>query len=432
MTDKKIWLVTGAARGMGVDIATAALAAGHAVVATARNPDAVTAALGDHDELLAVQLDITDPASVDAAIAAAVDRFGRIDVLVNNAGNFYAGYFEEISPAQMRAQIETNLFGPMNVTRAVLPVMRRQRSGHVVTISSTAGLIGQEFVAAYAASKFGVEGWMESLRFDVEPFGIHTTIVEPGFFRTELLVEGSSTIWPELSIDDYTDRTQLDHRGVAWHERPTRRRPRQARRGSRHHHRARRATAAVRRRRRRRRRRRAESTRPARPDRRPPRPVHQPRPRRRPGMTNATANRDEETARHARRSRSPGRGRGGWVRRATEQVPSTAYGEVDLERDDQLRAHRRQYSAPESLTAGRRAGVPRPPARCSARRVQVADERSGVQRTSRSSSVVAPGPGTARTDRRSRVSPHALQVICPVVTQPQLRCSMSSGSLPSP
>ena len=124
MTDKKIWFITGAARGMGVDIAKAALAAGHAVVATARNADAVTAALGDHDDLLAVPLDITDPASVDAAVEAAVDRFGRIDVLVNNAGNFYAGYFEEISPAQMRAQIETNLFGPMNVTRAVLPVMR--------------------------------------------------------------------------------------------------------------------------------------------------------------------------------------------------------------------------------------------------------------------------------------------------------------------
>ena len=127
--------------------------------------------------------------------------------MVNNAGNFYAGYFEEVSPDQMRAQIETNLFGPMNVTRAVLPVMRRQRSGHVVTISSTAGLIGQEFVVAYAASKFGVEGWMESLRFDVEPYGIRTTVVEPGFFRTELLVEGSSTIWPELSIGDYADRT---------------------------------------------------------------------------------------------------------------------------------------------------------------------------------------------------------------------------------
>ena len=128
-------------------------------------------------------------------------------MLVNNAGNFYAGYFEEVSPEQMRAQIETNLFGPMNVTRAVLPVMRQQQSGHVVTISSTAGLIGQEFVAAYAASKFGVEGWMESLRFDVDPYGIRTTIVEPGFFRTELLVEGASTIWPELSIDDYAERT---------------------------------------------------------------------------------------------------------------------------------------------------------------------------------------------------------------------------------
>ena len=95
----------------------------------------------------------------------------------------------------------------MNVTRAVLPVMRQQQSGHVVTISSTAGLIGQEFVAAYAASKFGVEGWMESLRFDVDPYGIRTTIVEPGFFRTELLVEGASTMWPELSIDDYAERT---------------------------------------------------------------------------------------------------------------------------------------------------------------------------------------------------------------------------------
>jgi NAD(P)-dependent dehydrogenase (short-subunit alcohol dehydrogenase family) len=207
MTDNKIWFITGAARGMGIDIARAALAAGNGVVATARNAVTVTAALGQHDNLLAVTLDITDPASAEAAVLAAVERFGRIDVLVNNAGNFYAGYFEEVSPAQMRAQIETNLFGPMNVTRAVLPVMREQRSGHVVTISSTAGLIGQEFVAAYAASKFGVEGWMESLRFDVEPFGIRTTVVEPGFFRTELLVEGSSTIWPELSIDDYAERT---------------------------------------------------------------------------------------------------------------------------------------------------------------------------------------------------------------------------------
>jgi NAD(P)-dependent dehydrogenase (short-subunit alcohol dehydrogenase family) len=170
-------------------------------------PRAVNAALGAHDDLLVVKLDVTDPADAQAAVQAAVERFDRIDVLVNNAGNFFAGYFEEISPAQMRQQFETNLFGPMNVTRAILPTMRRQRAGHIITISSTAGLIGIEFCAAYAASKFAVEGWMESLRHDVAPYNIHTTVVEPGFFRTELLGEGSSTSWPELSIDDYAPRT---------------------------------------------------------------------------------------------------------------------------------------------------------------------------------------------------------------------------------
>jgi NAD(P)-dependent dehydrogenase (short-subunit alcohol dehydrogenase family) len=127
-------------------------------------------------------------------------------VLVNNAGNFYAGFFEELSPGQIERQLATNLVGPMNVTRAVLPVMRRQQSGRVVSISSTAGIVGQAFCSAYAASKFGLEGWMESLRFEVEPFGIHTTIVEPGFFRTELLT-GESTTYAELSIDDYAERT---------------------------------------------------------------------------------------------------------------------------------------------------------------------------------------------------------------------------------
>ena len=110
------------------------------------------------------------------------------------------------SPEQVERQVRTNLFGPMNVTRAVLPVMRRQRSGHVVTLSSMAGLVGQAFCSAYAASKFGVEGWMESIRFEIEPFGIRTTIVEPGFFRTDLL-EAASTTWAELSIGDYAERT---------------------------------------------------------------------------------------------------------------------------------------------------------------------------------------------------------------------------------
>src|SRR6476620_575536 len=186
MADKKVWLITGAGRGMGVDIAQAALAAGHMVVATGRNPDSVANAVGPADDLLVIQLDITNPASAAAAVQAALDRFGRIDVLVNNAGNFFAGFFEELSPEQFEAQLTTNLLGPLNVTRAVLPIMRKQRSGQVVSISSTAGIAGQ-VCSAYAASKFGLEGWMESLRFELEPFGILTTIVEPGFFRTDLL-----------------------------------------------------------------------------------------------------------------------------------------------------------------------------------------------------------------------------------------------------
>jgi NAD(P)-dependent dehydrogenase (short-subunit alcohol dehydrogenase family) len=206
MTDKKIWFITGAGRGMGVEFAKAALAGGNAVVATGRNPDAVTEAVGEADDLLVVELDITSLASAEAAVRAAVERFGRIDVLVNNAGNFHAGFFEELTPQQIERQLTTSLVGPMNVTRAVLPVMRKQRSGNVVTISSTAGIVGQEFCSAYAASKFGLEGWMESLRFEVEPFGIRTTIVEPGFFRTTLL-EKESTTYAELSIDDYAERT---------------------------------------------------------------------------------------------------------------------------------------------------------------------------------------------------------------------------------
>jgi NAD(P)-dependent dehydrogenase (short-subunit alcohol dehydrogenase family) len=191
---------------MGVDIAQAALAAGNPVVATGRNPAAVANAVGQSDDLLVVELDITSPASAQEAVRAASEQFGRIDVLVNNAGNFFAGFFEELSPEQFDAQLTTNLLGPLNVTRAVLPLMRKQRSGHIVTISSTAGIVGQEFCSAYAASKFGLEGWMESLRYEVEPFGIHTTIVEPGFFRTDLLTK-ESTAYADLSIDDYAERT---------------------------------------------------------------------------------------------------------------------------------------------------------------------------------------------------------------------------------
>jgi NAD(P)-dependent dehydrogenase (short-subunit alcohol dehydrogenase family) len=206
MTGKKVWFITGAGRGMGTDIAKAALAAGHAVVATGRNPERVAEAVGESEDFLAVRLDVTDPADASAAIQAAVDRFGRIDVLVNNAGNFYAGFFEEITPEDFRSQIETTMFGPMNVTRAALPVLRAQRSGLVVTISSTAGIAGGEFLTAYAASKFGIEGWAESLAPEVAPFGIRTMLVEPGFFRTELL-SPESTQYAKSTIDDYAERT---------------------------------------------------------------------------------------------------------------------------------------------------------------------------------------------------------------------------------
>jgi NAD(P)-dependent dehydrogenase (short-subunit alcohol dehydrogenase family) len=206
MSNKKVWFVTGASRGMGVDFVKAALAAGHAVVASGRDTERVSKALGQSDDLLPVRLDVTSRADAEAAVGAAVNRFGRIDVLVNNAASFYAGYFEELTPEQFDRQLAASLIGPMNVTRAVLPVMRKQRSGHIISISSSAGLAaGFDFVSAYAASKFGLEGWMESLQAEVAPFGITTTIVNPGFFRTELLTE-QSTNFAKPSIADYDER----------------------------------------------------------------------------------------------------------------------------------------------------------------------------------------------------------------------------------
>src|ERR1043166_154047 len=205
MTDKNVWFVTGAGRGMGVDIVKAALAAGHHVVATGRNTDRVAKAIGEAENLLVVKLDVTNPADAEASAKAAVERFGSIDVLVNNAASFYAGFFEELTPEQMERQLAVSLLGPMNVTRAVLPVMRKQRSGHVVTISSSAGFAGFEYGTAYAASKFGVDGWMESLAPEIAPFGIHAPVVNPGFFRTELLTKESTNYAP-ASIEDYAER----------------------------------------------------------------------------------------------------------------------------------------------------------------------------------------------------------------------------------
>jgi NAD(P)-dependent dehydrogenase (short-subunit alcohol dehydrogenase family) len=204
MDTNKVWLITGAGRGMGVDIAKAALAAGNKVVATGRNSEKVVQALGESNNLLIVKLNVTDQTDAEAAVKAAVDRFGRLDVLVNNAASFYAGFFEELTPEQIEKQLQTSLYGPMNVTRAALPIMRKQRSGQIISISSSAGLSGFTFCTAYCASKFGLEGWMQALQTEVEPFGIDTIIVNPGFFRTELLTK-ESTNYADNPIEDYNE-----------------------------------------------------------------------------------------------------------------------------------------------------------------------------------------------------------------------------------
>jgi len=205
MDNNKVWLITGAGRGMGVDIAKAALKAGHKVVATGRNTESVAKAIGKAENLLVVKLDVTSEVDSEAAVNAAVKKFDRIDVLINNAANFYAGFFEELTMDQIEKQLQTSLIGPMIVTRAVLPVMRRQKSGHIISISSSAGLTSFDFCSAYSASKFGLEGWMQALQKEVAPFGIYSIIVNPGFFRTELLTE-QSTNYADKPIEDYNEQ----------------------------------------------------------------------------------------------------------------------------------------------------------------------------------------------------------------------------------
>jgi NAD(P)-dependent dehydrogenase (short-subunit alcohol dehydrogenase family) len=207
MLDKKVLLITGAGRGMGVDFVKAALEAGHNVIATGRNPEAVAKAVGNSPNLLVLKLDITNRSDCDSAVKSAVDKFGRLDVLINNAGNFYAGFFEDHTPEEFAKQMETNFFGPVNITRSVLPVMRKQHSGHIVTISSTASFKGIEFGSAYSASKYATDGWMLSIEPEIAPFGIKTTIVNPGFFRTELISVKSMT-FTTRNIDDYKSRRE--------------------------------------------------------------------------------------------------------------------------------------------------------------------------------------------------------------------------------
>ncbi|MHC5737426.1 SDR family NAD(P)-dependent oxidoreductase [Nostoc sp.] len=200
----KVWLITGAGSGIGTGIAKAALQSGDGVVATGRNLDKVRNALRDvtSENLAFVQLDVSDEVQAKTAVDEAVKRFGRIDVLVNNAGYSLLGNFEEMTTAEIERQFATNFYGVVYVMRAVLPVMRQQRSGHIINISSVAGVVGFKHCAAYAASKFAVEGISLSVAVEVEGFGIKMTLVEPGFFRTDLL-DNQNVRWPSNAIADY-------------------------------------------------------------------------------------------------------------------------------------------------------------------------------------------------------------------------------------
>lgn len=201
----KTWFITGASRGLGLEIARAALEAGDQVVATGRKPEQVEAGLaGSGERLLALKLDVTDQGSIEAAVDAASTRFGSIDVLVNNAGYGQLGAFEQLSVAAIERQFETNVFGVFAVTRAVLPVMRAQRSGHILTLSSIGGLVGFDGASIYCATKFALEGWSESLSLELAQFGIKTTVIEPGFFRTDFL-DASSVSYDDIAISDYAD-----------------------------------------------------------------------------------------------------------------------------------------------------------------------------------------------------------------------------------
>ncbi len=210
---KKVWFITGASRGIGAEIARTALKAGDYVVATARNQKAIEASLGSSDHLLAVKLDITKPEEASAAVARAKEKFGRIDILVNNAGYGQLGWFETTSDKQIRNQFETNVFGAMHVTRAVLPLMREQHSGFIFTISSVSGIFGVAGSSTYSASKFAVEGWMEGLVQEVKPFGIRATIIEPGFFKSDFL-DASSVSYGEIDVEDYRETIT---RFIEWH-----------------------------------------------------------------------------------------------------------------------------------------------------------------------------------------------------------------------
>jgi len=214
-SNDQVWFITGANKGMGAAIAKEALDRGYNVVATARTPESARAILGNSPNLLTARLDITNDEQVQSAVRAALDRFGRIDVLVNNAGYALLGFFEEMSEKLIRQQMETNVFGTMKVTRAVLPFMRTQGSGLVIVFSSTSGIRAVGGSSIYSASKFALEGWTEGLSADLKPFGIRCLLVEPGPFRTDFANFDTSLKFTDVEIDDYKQQRETLYNGFA-------------------------------------------------------------------------------------------------------------------------------------------------------------------------------------------------------------------------
>lgn len=217
--NNQVWFITGANKGLGAAIAKEALNKGYKVVASARNPEGMEETLGNSPNLLTVKLDITNDEQVKSSVNAALKRFGRIDVLVNNAGYGLLGYFEEISEKLIRQHMETNVLGTMKITRAVLPFMRKQGSGWIIVFSSTSGIRAVEGNSVYSASKFALEGWTEAMSIDLKPFGIQCMIVEPGAFRTDFFNEKTSLAVADIEIDDYKQRRgKLHDNAVSWHQ----------------------------------------------------------------------------------------------------------------------------------------------------------------------------------------------------------------------
>jgi NAD(P)-dependent dehydrogenase (short-subunit alcohol dehydrogenase family) len=208
MKTQKVWFITGASRGFGLEIARAALASGDNVVATVRSkPEQLVTALHNHPDLYVVQMDITQEDQVQAAVKQGIDRFGRIDVLVNNAGFGMVTAIEEASDAEVRKLYDTNVFGLLNVTRAMLPYLRQQKSGHIINISSLFGYGAVPGWGLYGSTKFAIEGLSKGLAVELAPLGIYVTVVAPGLFTTDFL-STESYVAAKTIIDDYRETVE--------------------------------------------------------------------------------------------------------------------------------------------------------------------------------------------------------------------------------